>query len=235
MTSTFHHHETFSEYECLHRCGVKNTTWCTLTGAECLCKISAGDKDSIINLIQQRKNNMWSNVIYQMFGLKSSDNWTSFHYFLLTELPEMQSDIKLSCRLCWKSVKRWGRLCIFGRQTSSASPCSVSGWMSDPGVMGAWLECFKRLGFVQRQQSKGLTCVWVLGQPSGRVWTVSVTEYCIAIWNVLCHPHIQIVLSSSTVMKGHSNRTGERFIDAQFLVNLHMLHFKQDALSWVAT
>lgn len=44
-------------------------------------------------------------------------------------------------------------------------PWMSSAWMNYPGVTGAWLECFKRPGFVQWQQNEGLACVWVLGRP----------------------------------------------------------------------
>lgn len=48
----------------------------------------------------------------------------------------------------------------------------------------------------------------------------------------MCHPQSGVVLSVSTAMINCSNLTGEMFAGAtQFLVNLHVLPFKQDALS----
>lgn len=122
------------------------------------------------------------------------------------------------------------RVCISDSLMSCASPCSVSGRVSCPGVTGAWAKCFKRPSFVQRQQSKSLAYVWV-----GTVERACLDSGCHRVLYSrqecsVSTPKRGVAVSVSTATIKHDTVTGKMFAESQFLLNLHALPLEQKCL-----
>lgn len=78
------------------------------------CRIFGGDKNSIMFPQIFIRSTYWRmcdllGFVRQMF-VSSSEISTSCYYFLLTETTERQSEVHLCFCLCWRSLRRWGRL-----------------------------------------------------------------------------------------------------------------------------